>query len=401
MQIPLLDLKRQYRLLCPEIEDAVINALAAARYIMGENVLSFEKEFAEYMDMKHAISVANGTDALVISLRALGIGPGDEVITTPYTFFASAESIAAVGAVPVFVDVREDTYNINENLIQRKITKRTKAIMPVDIFGQCCAMDSIYELAERNGLKVLEDACQAVGAKYKNKMAGGYSHIACYSFFPTKNLGCAGDGGMICTNDDDLANVCKALRVHGSGEMGRRANAYLRGESLAEEAVAETVSDNTVYNPSKYYNHLIGCNSRLDEVQAALLRVKLRKLDEFISARRTVADYYNNALVGLPLVTPFEDSAGEHSYHQYVLLSEDRDAIIAALKERGVASGIYYPVPLHLQKVFGYLGYTEGQMPVSEHLSKRMFAIPIFPELYEEEMQFVAKALQEAVGCGK
>lgn len=281
MPIPLLDLKRQYAAIQAEAEAAVCSILASGAYIMGANVKAFEEEFAAYCGVKHAISVGNGTDGLVISLKALNIGPGDEVITTPYTFFATAESISSVGARPVFVDVRPDTYNLDENLIEAAITEKTRAIMPVHIFGQPAEMAKINEIAKKHGLAVVEDACQAVGARYQGERVGGLADIGVFSFFPTKNLGGAGDGGMITTNDDRLAAICRALRVHGSGEGGRLAYNLLYA---TEEKLEEAAGDSTVYDPRKYYNYLIGHNSRLDEVQAAILRIKLRQLDRYNQA---------------------------------------------------------------------------------------------------------------------
>lgn len=393
VQIPLINLRRQYETIKTECDRKVLDLLSSAQYIMGENVKAFEKEFSEYLGIRHSISVANGTDALVIALKALGIGEGDEVITTPFTFFATAEAISSVGATPVFCDVRLDTFNIDPQKVEEKITKKTKAIMPVHIFGQPCDMDEINEIAKRYGLYVIEDACQAVGSQYKGRMTGTLGHIACFSFFPTKNLGCAGDGGMIVTNDDDLATICKALRIHGSGENGKKAFNLLN--NIDEEVEEDTAHDNTIYNPLKYYNYLIGHNSRLDEIQAAILRIKLPYLDQWNEKRRQIARYYNEELKDAKLVTPYEDDKVRHIYHMYVLQSERREETVAYLKEKGIATGIYYPVPLHLQKAYENLGYKEGDMPNAEYLSKRTFAIPMFPELTEEEMKYIVQALKE------
>lgn len=393
VQIPLINLRRQYETIKTECDRKVLDLLSSAQYIMGENVKAFEKEFSEYLGIRHSISVANGTDALVIALKALGIGEGDEVITTPFTFFATAEAISSVGATPVFCDVRLDTFNIDPQKVEEKITKKTKAIMPVHIFGQPCDMDEINEIAKRYGLYVIEDACQAVGSQYKGRMTGTLGHIACFSFFPTKNLGCAGDGGMIVTNDDDLATICKALRIHGSGENGKKAFNLLN--NIDEEVEEDTAHDNTIYNPLKYYNYLIGHNSRLDEIQAAILRIKLPYLDQWNEKRRQIARYYNEELKDAKLVTPYEDDKVRHIYHMYVLQSERREETVAYLKEKGIATGIYYPVPLHLQKAYENLGYKEGDMPNAEYLSKRTFAIPMFAELTQEEMKYIVQALKE------
>lgn len=393
MQIPLINLREQYKTIRTECDRKISDILSSAQYIMGENVKTFEKEFAEYIGIKHSISVANGTDALVIALKALGIGQGDEVITTPFTFFATAESISAVGAVPVFVDVRPDTFNIDPSKIEEKITEKTKAIMPVHIFGQPCAMDEISEIAKKHNLKVIEDACQAVGAEYKGRKIGTLADIACFSFFPTKNLGCAGDGGMIITDDDDLATICKALRTHGSGENGKKAYNLLN--NINEEVEEDKSTDNTIYNPLKYYNYLVGHNSRLDELQAAILRVKLPLLDEWNNKRRENAKLYNEKLKNTKIVTPYEDKNVKHVYHMYILQSEKRQELVDYLKQRGIATGIYYPVPLHLQKAYTHLGYKLGDMPNAEYLSERTFAIPMFAELTEEEKQYIVQAIKE------
>lgn len=393
MNISLIDLKRQYETIKEDGDKAVLKVLNDAKYIMGENVLSFEKEFASYIGVKHAISVGNGTDALIIALKALGIGHGDEVITTPFTFFATAESISFVGATPVFVDVLKDSYNIDPEEIEKAITENTKAIMPVHIFGQAADMDEINKIAKKHGLYVIEDSAQAAGGAYKGKKIGTFSDLACFSFFPTKNLGCAGDGGMIVTDNDDLAVMVKALRTHGSGENGQRAYNILN--DIKAEVAEDLNADNTVYNPLKYYNYLIGHNSRLDELQAALLRVKLKKLDYWNNMRRTHADFYNENLKGTEFITPVVKDYAEHIYHLYILQSEKRDALCKYLKEKGVAMGIYYPVPMHLQKVYKPLGYKKGDLKNSEYLADRTFAIPMFAELKEEEKEYIVKCLKE------
>lgn len=393
MQIPLLDLKRQYLSIKEQTDAAVCSVLASGSYIMGTNVKSFEKEFANYCGVRHAISVGNGTDGLIISLQALNIGSDDEVITTPYTFFATAEAISTVGAKPVFVDVRPDTYNIDEKLIEAAITERTKAIIPVHIFGQPAEMDAINQIARKYDLKVIEDACQAVGAQYHGKRAGGLADIGAFSFFPTKNLGCVGDGGMITTNDDNLAAICRALRVHGSGEGGRLAYNLLYGE---EEKLEEAAGDSTVYDPRKYYNYLIGHNSRLDEVQAAILRIKLKHLDGYNQARREIAVYYNGNLTDTSYITPALVDGAEPVYHLYILQSQKRMQVVKSLAEKGIATGIYYPVPLHLQKAYRGLIYKKGDMPVAEFLSQRTFAIPCFPELTTGEQIYITEGLKEA-----
>lgn len=392
MNIPLIDLKIQYESLADELNKVTLDVLSSANYILGKNVTEFEKEFAEYVGVKHAISVGNGTDALVLTLKAMGIGEGDEVITTPFTFFATAESISAVGATPVFVDVRKDTFNIDTSKIEDKITEKTKAIMPVHIFGQSADMDEINEIAKRHNLLVIEDACQAIGGKYKGRNIGSLGDMACFSFFPTKNLGCAGDGGMIVTDNDDLAIIARALRTHGSGENGQKAFNLLN--NIEEEVQSSEGANDTVYNPLKYYNYLIGYNTRLDAIQAAILRVKIREIDKWNDRRREVVEQYNEAFKDLDLVTPVCDENNQHVYHMYILQSEDREGILSKLKDKGVATGVYYPVPLHLQKVYKDLGYKEGDMPVSEYLSYRTFAIPVYPELNEKQIKYIIDSIK-------
>lgn len=392
MNIPLIDLKAQYQSLAEELNKVTSEVLSSANYIMGENVIEFEKEFAKFVGVKHAISVGNGTDALVIALKGMNIGEGDEVITTPFTFFATAEAISAVGAVPVFVDVDKDTFNIDASKIEEKITSKTKAILPVHIFGQAADMDEINAIAKKHNLLVLEDACQAIGGKYKDKNIGTLGDVACFSFFPTKNLGCAGDGGMIVTDNDDIATIVRALRTHGSGENGQKAYNLLN--NINEEVKTVKNADDTVYNPLKYYNYLIGYNSRLDAIQAAILRVKLKEIDKWNAKRREIVEIYNKELQNNSLVTPVARDYNEHVYHMYILQSENREEVLAKLKEAGIATGVYYPVPLHLQKVYKNLGYKEGDMPVSEYLSHRTFAIPVYPELTEEQINYIINKLK-------
>lgn len=394
MNIPLLDLTRQYAAIADEAEAAVCGVLRGAQYIMGENVKAFEAEFASYLGVKYAVSVGNGTDALSIALMALGIGPGDEVITTPYTFFASAEAISAVGATPVFVDVDPRTYNLDPQKVSGAVTSRTRAILPVHIFGLCADMPALKEIARQRGLYLIEDACQAAGGACAGKKAGAWSDMACFSFFPTKNLGCAGDGGMIVTDREELAVAARALRAHGSGENGRLTYTRLH-PGYAEQALEES-GDHTVYNPGKYYNYLIGRNSRLDEIQAALLRVKLKHLDEYVQQRRFNAAHLTAGLAGTRYTTPWVPENTAHAYHQYVLLHPERARMSAALREKGIATGIYYPVPVHLQKVYAPLGYRPGDLPVSERLSREMFAIPVYPELTDEQLSYLLSALTEA-----
>ena len=395
MNIPLLNLKRQYKNIEEEVNASVLECFKNAQYIMGENVKQFEKEIAEKIGVKHAITVGNGTDALIIALKSLGIKEGDEVITTDYTFFATAEAIRFVGATPVFCDVELDTYNIDPSQIEEKITDKTKAIICVHLFGNACKMDQINDIANRHNLYVIEDAAQAINSQYKGKNVGNLGDVACFSFFPTKNLGCFGDGGMITTNDDDLATIIRALKVHGSGENGMKAYAILNDEEV--EVVEQNSGDNTVYNPLKYYNYLIGHNSRLDEIQAAILRIKLKHLDEYTENRRSISHKYIDALKNTSLVMPTETEGGKHVFHLFILQSENREEIESKLKEKGIATGTYYKVPMHLQKAFNDLGYKKGDFPNAEYLSERTFAIPLFPEMNDEEREYIINSIKEIV----
>lgn len=392
MNIPLIDLKAQYESLAENLDKAALGVLSSANYIMGKTVTDFEKEFADFIGVKHAISVGNGTDALVLALKSMGIGEGDEVITTPFTFFATAETISAVGATPVFVDVDKETFNIDVTKIEEKITSKTKAIMPVHIFGQSADMDEINEIAKKHNLYVIEDACQAIGGKYKGRKIGTLGDVACFSFFPTKNLGCAGDGGMIVTDNDEIAIIARALRTHGSGENGQKAYNLLN--NIKEEIKTAEGANDTVYNPLKYYNYLIGYNTRLDAIQAAILSVKLKEIDSWNAKRREIVELYNEALQNSDLVTPVARDYNDHVYHMYILQSENREEVLTKLKEAGIATGVYYPVPLHLQKVYKNLGYKEGDMPVSEYLSHRTFAIPVYPELTKEQIDYIISKIK-------
>lgn len=362
MIIPLLDLKTQYFSLRDEIIKACDDVLSGGNYILGPNVKAFESEIAEYCGTKCAVGVANGSDALVLCLDAYGIGPGDEVITSPYSFFATAEAISRVRATPVFADIDETSYNIDINKIESIITKRTKAIIPVHLFGQPAEMDKIMSIAERYHLKVIEDACQAMGASYKGIKTGALGHAACFSFFPSKNLGGYGDGGMITTDDEEFAGRIRMLRAHGSSK--------------------------------KYYNNSIGYNSRLDELQAAILRVKLRYLDSWNEARRTKAGCYDNHLRGSELKLPAAVSGARHIYHLYIVRHPKRTEIMKGLENSQIGCGVYYPVPLHRQEVYK-LQYSVVSLPVAEAASKETFAIPLFPEITEEQLTYVAAELSK------
>lgn len=362
MSIPLLDLKAQYLTIKPEIDAAVLNVLDSAKFILGPEMKALEAEIAAYCGVKEAVAVGNGTDALVLVLKGLGVGPGDEVITSPFTFFASAETIAQVGATPVFVDVDPVTLNMDLNKLEDKVTPRTKAIIPVHIFGQMVDMDRVMEIAARHDLKVIEDSAQAIGAEYRGKKAASVGHAGTFSFFPTKNLGAYGDAGMIVTDDEHLAAHLRMLRFHGC--------------------------------KTKYYHDEIGFNSRMDEMQAAILRVKFKYIDQWNEARRAKAKVYDELLANLPMTIPGVDSNGTPVYHLYVLRTEKRDQIMEALKNAGIASAIYYPVPLHLQRAFRDLGYKEGDFPVAEKACQDAVAIPCYPELTEEQQKEIANVIK-------
>lgn len=363
MQLEFLDLKAQYETIKEEIKKAIMDIVESGHYIMGPNVKAFEEEIAEYLGVKHAIAVANGTDALVLTLDALGIGPGDEVITSPYTFFASAECISRVGAKPVFADIDPETLNINPEEIEKKITEKTKAIIPVHIFGRAVEMDKITALAEKHGLYVVEDACQAIGSEINGRKVGTIGKAGCFSFFPTKNLGAYGDGGLVITNDDELADKIRLLRVHGSRK--------------------------------KYFHDVIGYNSRLDEIQAAILRVKLKYIDSWNEARRQKAKLYNELLKNTPVITPDIIDGKSHVFHLYTILATNRDELKKHLEQKGIPTGIYYPLPLHLQEAYKDLGYKKGDMPVAEKTCESNLSLPLYPELPDGQIKYIADSVIE------
>ena len=392
MKVPILNLTRQYETLREEIEKAVCGQMASGMYIGGAAVENFEKKFAGYIGVKHAIAVNSGTDALVIAMKAMGIGAGDEVITTPFTFFATAETIAMTGATPVFCDVEENTYNIDPAKIEAKITPKTKAILPVHIFGQPAEMAAIQAIADRHGLKVIEDACQAVGAAIGGKKVGSIGDAACFSFFPTKNLGGFGDGGMITTDSDELNVICRAYREHGGAQNGAKARALLTG---VEDDLAGGKSGDALYNPYKYYNYLIAYNSRLDAIQARVLDIKLDYLEGFNARRTEIAGKYNAAFQGLPgIEIPVIREGVKTVWHQYAFRCGNKDGMGEHLAALGIGSAAFYPVPLHLQKAFVGLGYKEGDLPVAEKITRQTVCLPIFPELSEEEILAVIQGVK-------
>ncbi|MDR3644313.1 MAG: DegT/DnrJ/EryC1/StrS family aminotransferase [Clostridia bacterium] len=391
MKVPILDLKRQYESIRGEIEPKVLRFLESGAYIMGEGVASAERELAAFLGVKHAVAVGNGTDALTIALSAAGVKAGDEVITTPFTFFATAEAVASLGAKPVFADIRAETLNLDPGCIEEKITPRTKAILPVHIFGQPAQMDEINAIAQKHGLTVIEDACQAIGAEYKGRKVGGLGALGCFSFFPTKNLGAFGDAGMITTDDDALAVICRALREHGGGRAGAEAKSLLEGKT---ERFDDMQAD-PMYNPYKYFNYLVGYNSRMDAMQAVILRVKLAHLNEWNRLRAEHAQYYLERLAGTGVILPKVGKGMRPVWHQFAVRTEYKQELGDFLREKGIASGVFYPVPLHLQKAFEGLGCHEGDLPVAEMVTRQSLCLPIFPELTQPELDYAADSIIE------
>jgi dTDP-4-amino-4,6-dideoxygalactose transaminase len=363
--IPILDLKPQYETLKLSIQDAVNRVLESGQFVMGPEVRAFEREAARYLSTRYAIGVNSGTDALFISLRALGVGPGDEVITTPFTFFATAEAISHVGATPVFADIDRRTFNIDPALIEEKITPHTKVILPVHLFGHAVDMAPILALAEKYDILILEDVAQAFGGKYQGRQLGTIGDVGAYSFFPSKNLGACGDGGLIATNDSKLAELARMLRVHGAKE--------------------------------KYRNEVVGYNSRLDELQAAILRVKLPYIDQWNAERRRVAEQYNELLEDLPAVeTPIEAAYAEHVYHQYTMriMNGRRDEMKKKLVKAGISTMVYYPIPVHELPIYSYLKF---DLPQACKAASEVLSLPIWPQISRTVQERVADSLREVL----
>ena len=371
--IAMLDLKAQYQSLKPDLDAAVLRVIESAQFINGPDVEAMEHEVAQYCRANHCIGVSSGSDALIVSLMALDIGPGDEVITTPYTFFATAGAIVRMGAKPVFVDIDPVTFNIDVKAIAAKVTPRTKAIMPVHLFGQCAEMDPIMDIAKRHHLAVIEDAAQAIGSEYKGRRAGSIGTVGCYSFFPSKNLGCFGDGGAVVTQDRALADKIRLLRGHGS-------------------------------HP-KYYHKVVGGNFRLDSIHAAVLRVKLKHLDSWTLARQVGAAFYTNTMTkyglqGRPIEVP-KIVQSRHIFNQYVVRCDDREGVREHLKKDKIATEVYYPQPMHLQECFANLGHKKGEYPESERAALTTLALPMYPELPNAQRERVVRsiaAFYEAAG---
>lgn len=362
MQVPLLDLRQQYATIKDEVRAAIDVVCDEQSLILGKHVETFEQSLAQYCQTKHAIGVSSGTDALVCALMAIDLQPGDEVICPSFTFFATAGSIARLGAKPVFVDIDPKSFNIDVSKIEAAITPKTRAIIPVDLFGQMCRIDQINEIACKHDLLVIEDAAQAIGAKRQGKPACSQAWMGCLSFYPTKNLGAFGDAGAICCNDDKLAEKLRKLRVHGSGHT--------------------------------YYHEMVGGMFRLAAIQAAVLSVKLKYLDQWHAARRRNASIYNRVLAGTSAIMPHIEDGNESIYNQYVVRVPDRDNVKKKLQDQGVGSAIYYPLGLHLQQCFANLGYKQGDFPETEKACAEVLALPIYPELTEEQVTYAAETLK-------
>lgn len=361
----MVDLVGQYRKIKSEIDDAIHSVLESGHFILGEAVRQFEDAAARYLGVKHAIGCASGTDALQVCLMALGIRPGDEVITTPFTFVATTETIALLGGVPVYVDIDPKTYNIDTALVEKAITRKTRAIIPVHLYGQPAEMDSLMDIAHRHGIPVIEDAAQAMGSEYKGRKVGGIGEFGAISFFPSKNLGAYGDAGMIVTNDAALAEKVRMIIVHGSRE--------------------------------RYKHEILGVNSRLDSIQAAVLNVKLRHLDQWHEARRAAAARYNRLLEGSGVGLPFEAPYGKHIFHQYTLRVRGRERVIRSLVSQNIPHAIYYPIPLHLQEAFRGSGRIHGSLRQTEQAAAEVLSLPMHTELTEDQQELIATAVRSAL----
>jgi dTDP-4-amino-4,6-dideoxygalactose transaminase len=366
MNVPFLDLKRQFADLKDEVMPAVENVFSRAAFIMGEEVERFEREFAAFTGTKHCIGLANGGDALILALRAYGIGPGDEVITVANSFIASALGITLAGATPVLVDCTPETYLIDPDAVRKAVTPRTKAIMPVHLYGQAADMDPLLAVAKEHGLRVIEDAAQAHGAEYKGRTCGTMGDASGFSFYPGKNLGAFGDAGAVTTNDDAAAAQLRMLRDYGRN--------------------------------GKYLHDVAGCNSRLDTVQAAVLIAKLKRLKAWNEARRKNAALYRKLLAGVPVTLPVEAPGNAHVYHLFVIRTDQRDALQTHLQEQGIATGVHYPLPIHLQKAYRDLGYGPGSFPVCEAYAPQLLSLPMFPEMTEEQVAYVAAGVKSFFG---
>ena len=366
MKVNFVDLKAQYQTIKPEIDKAIENVISNTAFILGKAVAEFEEQFAAYCGAKHCVGINSGTSALIMALKALDVGEGDEVITTPNTFIATAEAISFAGATPVFVDIEEKNYNLDPARLEKAITGKTKAVIPVHLYGQPADMDPILEIAEKKGIAVIEDAAQAHGAQYKGKKTGGLAKAACFSFYPGKNLGAYGEGGAVTTNDENIAQKVRMLRDHGS--------------------------------PKKFYHEFIGNNCRLEGIQGAVLSVKLRHLDKWNDGRRKNADLYRKYLEGTGVGLPQEMPYARHVYHVFCVRVKERQKLIDFLKEKGIFTNIHYPIPIHLQKAYSFLGYKKGDFPVTEGCKDEILSLPMFAELTEEEIKYTADCIKEFYG---
>jgi dTDP-4-amino-4,6-dideoxygalactose transaminase len=363
MNVPFLDLKTQYRALALEMDEALHGVMANADFILGKDVELFEQEFAAYCGVPYAVGLDSGISALELALRALGVGPGDEVMTVSHTFIATVSAISFTGAKPVFVDVRPDTFNLDTRQLEAAITPRTKAILPVHLYGQPADLDPILDAARKHHLAVIEDACQAHGARYRGQRVGSFGEAGCFSFYPGKNLGAYGDGGLLVTHNRELAEKVRMLRNYGQRE--------------------------------KYHHLFLAYNHRLDSMQAAVLRVKLKRLDDWNAARQKLAQRYRLGLEGLSgVVVPAEAPDRTHVYHLYVIQHPDRDGLAAFLRQRGVATGLHYPIPVHRQPCYESLGVAPGSLPVTESLAPRILTLPMFPEMTTEQVDYVCEQIR-------
>lgn len=366
IDIPFVNLRVQYASLKREIDAKISLLVSNADFILGKDLEEFEREFAEFCGIRYCVSVSSGTDAIAIALKAMGIKYGDEVITVPNTFIATVEAISLVGARPVFVDISEEDYNINVNLIREKITSKTKAIIPVHLFGLPADIKGVIDVASSSNLFVIEDACQAHGAEFENKKVGTFGSIGCFSFYPAKNLGAYGDGGAMVTGNEELYRKMLALRSHGEVEKNK--------------------------------HEIIGSTNRLDNLQAGILRVKLKYLNRWNEKRRENAAIYRKYLSGMELIVPEELEGRKHVYHIFAIRVKNRDKIKRELFNRGIATGVHYPTPVHLQKAYSFLGYRRGDFPVSEKVAEEILSLPIFPELTENQIKYVCDSLKEVIG---
>jgi dTDP-4-amino-4,6-dideoxygalactose transaminase len=368
LQIPLIDLRAQHRSLSPHVDAAVARVLESGQFVLGPEVRAFEAEFAAYCGTRHCAGVSSGTSALHLALLACGVGPGDEVVTVPFTFVASVAAIVQAGATPILVDVEPETLTMDPVRLEAAITPRTRAILPVHLHGQTADMDAVQRIADAHRLPVVEDAAQAHGAEHRGRRAGAMGRIGCFSFYPGKNLGAAGEAGAVTTDDDDLAARVRLLRDWGADR--------------------------------KYHHVVEGFNERLDELQAAILRVKLRELERWTEARRRHADRYRELLAGIPVATPVEAPGRRHVYHVFAIRHPERDAIAAHLAAGGIATGIHYPTPVHLQPAYARLGHRPGDFPVAERAAREVLSLPMYPELEDEQLSAVAAAVTTALRAG-